>query len=117
MKNPKDRWDWPKILDHPFLKENEEEKKFRLESEENYRKWIIRIKNDKIFNLHESESFLAKFANDLENDIGTKNFSSFANIENKPQNNKKNNVNSNNKEDFWSNIEAKASTEEGAAGR
>ena len=41
VKNPKDRWDWPKILDHPFLKENEKEKKFRLESEENYRKWII----------------------------------------------------------------------------
>ena len=114
MKNPKDRWDWSKILVHPFLKENEEERKFRLESEENYRKWIIRIKNDKIFNLHESESFLSKFANDLENDIGTKNFSSFANINNKPQSSKKNPANANNKEDFWSVVEAKAATEEGA---
>ena len=48
-KNPKDRWDWPKILSHPFLKETEEERKEKMEIQENYRKWIIRLKNDKIF--------------------------------------------------------------------
>ena len=123
VKNPKDRWDWPKILDHPFLKENEKEKKFRLESEENYRKWIIRIKNDKIFNLYESESFLSKFANDLDVENGTKNFSSF-DVDTKPQSSKRTSVNSNKEttvnntsktnEDYWINIEQKASNEEGA---
>ena len=66
VKNPKDRWDWPKILQHPFLKGNEAQRKEEKEREENYHKWILRIKNDKIFNLFESESFLTKFANDVE---------------------------------------------------
>ena len=80
VKNPKDRWDWPKILAHPFLKETESEKKSHREREENYHKWILRIKNDKIFNLFESESFLAKFANDIEVENNTIDFASFDTI-------------------------------------
>ncbi len=125
VKNPKDRWDWPKILAHPFLKENETEKKSHNEREENYRKWILRIKNDKIFNLFESESFLAKFANDIEVENNTKDFTSFDTI----NDNKSNNIgskrssttspsgggnNSNSNEDFWSLVETKSTTDEGA---
>ena len=115
VKNPKDRWDWPKILAHNFLKETESEKKAHKEREENYHKWILRIKNDKIFNLFESESFLAKFANDIEVENNTKDFTSFDTI------NDKNSSNSNsskrlapNNEDFWSSIEAKSTSDDGA---
>ena len=121
VKNPKDRWDWPKILAHPFLKETESEKKSHREREENYHKWILRIKNDKIFNLFESESFLAKFANDIEVENNTKDFSSFDTI------NEKQSTNTNiskrtastkapieSGEDFWSVIENKSTTDEGA---
>ena len=121
VKNPKDRWDWPKILAHPFLKETESEKKSHREREENYHKWILRIKNDKIFNLFESESFLAKFANDIEVENNTKDFSSFDTI------NEKQSVNTTttkrtsstkspqeSAEDFWSKSERKSTTDEGA---
>ena len=51
IKNQKDRWNWPKISQNPFLKENEAERKAHKEREENYHKWIMNYKNDKIFNL------------------------------------------------------------------
>ena len=121
VKNPKDRWDWPKILAHPFLKETESEKKLHKEREENYHKWILRIKNDKIFNLFESESFLAKFANDIEVENNTKDFSSFDTINEKQSSNSttsKRTSSTMNKtptgEDFWSQIETKSNTDEGA---
>ena len=120
VKNPKDRWDWPKILQHPFLKENEAERKAHKEREENYHKWILRIKNDKIFNLFESESFLAKFANDIEVENNTKDFSSFDTI-----NEKQSMISTSSKkttstkapeedEDSWTLIENKSNTDEGA---
>ena len=120
VKNPKDRWDWPKILQHPFLKENEAERKAHKEREENYHKWILRIKNDKIFNLFESESFLAKFANDMEVENNTKDFSSFDTI-----NEKQSMISNTSKktsstkapeddEDSWTVIENKSNTDEGA---
>ena len=117
VKNPKDRWDWPKILAHSFLKETEAEKKAHKEREENYHKWILRIKNDKIFNLFESESFLAKFANDIEVENNTKDFTSFDTINDKNSSNtnstKRLSPNGNN-EDFWSTIEAKSTSDDGA---
>ena len=122
-KNPKDRWDWPKILSHPFLKETEEERKEKMEIQENYRKWIIRLKNDKIFNLYESKSYLQKFANNTEVESGTRNFSTFDINDSKTQSSKRlssgssaSNANSNinSKEDFWSVVESKATNEEGA---
>ena len=121
VKNPKDRWDWPKILSHPFLKENESEKKLHKEREENYHKWILRIKNDKIFNLFESESFLAKFANDIEVENNTKDFSSFDTINEKQSTNStiskrtaSTKAAPESAEDFWSSIESKSTTDEGA---
>ena len=120
VKNPKDRWDWPKILAHPFLKETESEKKSHMEREENYHKWILRIKNDKIFNLFESESFLAKFANDIEVENNTKDFSSFDTINEKQSTNSgasKRTISTKAPEsvgDFWSMVEAKSVTDEGA---
>ena len=121
VKNPKDRWDWPKILAHPFLKENESEKKLHKEREENYHKWILRIKNDKIFNLFESESFLAKFANDIEVENNTKDFSSFDTINEKQSTNStvskrtaSTKASPESIEDFWSSIESKSTTDEGA---
>ena len=121
VKNPKDRWDWAKILAHPYLKETESEKKSHKEREENYHKWIMRIKNDKIFNLYESESFLAKFANDLEVENNTKDFTSFDTINDKASSNtaysKKTattKITSETSEDYWSIIENKSTTEEGA---
>ena len=121
VKNPKDRWDWPKILAHPFLKETEVEKKLHKEREENYHKWILRIKNDKIFNLFESESFLAKFANDIEVENNTKDFSSFDTINEKQSSNSTTSkrtsttmTHTQTGEDFWSVIETKSNTDEGA---
>ena len=121
VKNPKDRWDWPKILAHPFLKENESEKKLHKEREENYHKWILRIKNDKIFNLFESESFLAKFSNDIEVENNTKDFSSFDTINEKQSTNStvskrtaSTKAAPESAEDFWSSIESKSTTDEGA---
>ena len=122
-KNPKDRWDWPKILSHPFLKETEEERNEKMDIQENYRKWIIRLKNDKIFNLYESKSYLQKFANNTEVESGTRNFSTFDINDSKTQSSKRlssgssaSNANSNinSKEDFWSVVESKATNEEGA---
>ena len=121
VKNPKDRWDWPKILAHSFLKETESEKKAHREREENYHKWILRIKNDKIFNLFESESFLAKFANDIEVENNTKDFSSFDTINEKQSANTTTTKRTSSTkappesaEDFWSLIESKSTTDEGA---
>ena len=121
VKNPKDRWDWPKILAHPFLKETESEKKAHREREENYHKWILRIKNDKIFNLFESESFLAKFANDIEVENNTKDFSSFDTINEKQSTNSTTSKRTSSTkaplesaEDFWSLIESKSTTDDGA---
>ena len=121
VKNPKDRWDWPKILAHPFLKEIESEKKAHREREENYHKWILRIKNDKIFNLFESESFLAKFANDIEVENNTKDFSSFDTINEKQSTNSTTSKRTSSTkaplesaEDFWSLIESKSTTDDGA---
>ena len=121
VKNPKDRWDWPKILAHSFLKETESEKKAHREREENYHKWILRIKNDKIFNLFESESFLAKFANDIEVENNTKDFSSFDTINEKQSANTTTTKRTSSTkappesaEDFWTLIESKSTTDEGA---
>lgn len=121
FKNPKDRWDWAKILNHPFLKESEAERKAKMEIQENYRKWIIRLKNDKIFNLYESKSYLAKFSNNTEVESGTRNFASFDINDSKPQSSKRlssgsstSTTDAHNKEDFWSVVEARANTEEGA---
>ena len=121
VKNPKDRWDWPKILAHPFLKETESEKKLHKEREENYHKWILRIKNDKIFNLFESESFLAKFANDIEVENNTKDFTSFDTINEKQSTNStiskrtaSTKAPPESNEDFWTVVENKSTTDEGA---
>ena len=121
VKNPKDRWDWPKILQHPFLKGNEAQRKEEKEREENYHKWILRIKNDKIFNLFESESFLSKFANDVEIENNTKDFSNFENINVKASINNKtkkktlsNKTQKEEEEDIWTQIENKSKSDEDA---
>lgn len=131
IKNPKERYDWPKILDHVYIKENEAEKQFRAGIQEGYRKWIIRLRSEKIFNLYECEAFLSKFANDIEVENGTKAFSAFDATS--PNNNANEKVNMNTgseksgtslrknnsetflKEDFWNDVEAKAATDEGAS--
>ena len=118
VKNPKDRWDWPKILSHNFLKENEEEKTARLDREDSYRKWIVRIKNDKIFNLHESESFLAKFANDIEMENNTKDLASFDTLTEQRSSSAKRGQQTqqiNNQSDAWEALELKSNGEEGAS--
>lgn len=112
MQNPRERCDWPKIIDHPFIKETESERLHRVSVQDNYRKWIVRLKNEKIFNLYECETFLAKFGNDNEVEIGTKNFSAFDNVSEKTL--KKNNSDTLIKEGYWVEIEAKAATDEGA---
>jgi fused-like protein len=111
IKDPRERYDWPRILEHPFIKENELEKQQRLIIQENYRKWIIRLKSEKIFNLYECEAFLSKFASDSDVESGTKMFSAFDNDKSL----KKNNSDTFLKEDFWNEVEIKANTEEGAA--
>ena len=42
--------------------------------QDNYRKWILRLKNKKVFSLSECESFLSKINKDLEVDKETKAF-------------------------------------------
>lgn len=121
VKNPKERCDWNRILDHPFIKENEEEKEERLRTQENYKKWIIRLKNEKVFNLYECEAFLSKFANDSEVDSGIRNFSAFE-ASDKPLSgtgniSSKRDRGSNEvlRETFWIDMDNKANSEEGAS--
>lgn len=77
VKNPKERCDWNNIIDHPFIKENDGDKQYRIQVQENYRKWIIRLKNEKVFNLYECETFLSKFSSDSDVESGTRAFSAF----------------------------------------
>mmetsp|Transcript_76196 Transcript_76196/g.164892 ORF Transcript_76196/g.164892 Transcript_76196/m.164892 type:complete len:86 (+) Transcript_76196:668-925(+) len=39
-KNPNERMNWPKLLDHPFVKETEDEKKERLILEDTFANWM-----------------------------------------------------------------------------
>jgi len=39
-KNPNERMNWPKLLEHPFIKETEEEKIERVQVEENFNIWL-----------------------------------------------------------------------------
>jgi len=39
-KNPNERMNWPKLLEHPFIKETEEEKVERVQLEENFNIWL-----------------------------------------------------------------------------
>ncbi len=76
-------------------------------------KWIIRLKNEKIFNLYECETFLSKFAKDREVESETKNFSAFDSTNPNEKVLKKTNSDFL-KEDYWIYVENKASTDEGA---
>ena len=49
VKDPKERCDWNRILDHQFIKENDTEKNYRIQIQESYKKWIIRLRNEKNF--------------------------------------------------------------------
>jgi fused-like protein len=77
VKNHKERWDWNKILEHSFVKETDKDTEFRIKVQDNYKNWIMRLKNEKVFNLYECETFLSKFSSELEVESGTKNFSAF----------------------------------------
>jgi hypothetical protein len=92
--------------------------------QESYRKWIIRLRNEKVFNLYECEAFLSKFGNERDLENGVRIFSAFenqqtltlTNQDNKSDKNKKGNNNTDilMQEEFWVEVEAKASTDEGA---
>ena len=128
VKNHKERWDWNKILEHQFIKETDQDKKFRLQVQENYKKWIVRLKNEKVFNLYECESFLSKFSSDIEVDQGVKTFSAFDEKEGEKEKGgtfitssglktytTQNTLNSNKKsfkDPFWDDIESKVNKEE-----
>ncbi len=92
----------------------------RTQIQENYIKWIIRLKNEKIFNLYECEAFLSKFANDKEIDNNTQNFLAFDTTvpEKSPSFTSKESLKRNNsdflKEDYWAFVENKAANDEGA---
>ena len=92
----------------------------RIQIQENYIKWIIRLKNEKIFNLHECDQFLSKFSNDREIENNTQNFIAFETTlpEKSPSFSNKENLKRNNsdflKEDYWTFVENKASSDEGA---
>lgn len=105
-------------MEHTFIKENESERQARIIIQENYRKWIIRLKNEKIFNLYECEAFLSKFGAESELENNVRMFSAFENQNNPDKIEKVIKRNSSNdallKEEFWVEVEAKASTDEGA---
>ncbi len=106
------------------MRETEPEKQSRILRQENYQKWILRLKNEKVFNLFESDQYIAKFSNLTEVENGTKGFVEFDNnnihvtnvSERSNQSGKMNKKNSNTylNEDFWLDIESKAATEESA---
>jgi hypothetical protein len=104
-------------LENNFIKENETERANRNQIQESYRKWIIRLRGEKIFNLHECDTFLAKFSNDIELESGIKSFSAFDNNVDKTLQ-KKNSTLSNlenfMKEDFWIDLDVRSNTDEGA---
>lgn len=81
VKDYKNRWDWNKILEHQFIQETDNDKLFRNQVQENYKKWIIRLRNEKVFSLYECDSFLTKFSSELEVESGTKTFSTFEGVE------------------------------------
>ena len=98
-KNPKDRFDWNRIIDHQFLKETDIDKNQRLQLKENYKKWILRLNNEKVFNLYESTAFMAKFSEDLKNiekNIENLNLENSDKTIKKSENNNNNNNNNNN---------------------
>jgi len=123
IKNPRDRFDWQKILDHSYMRETETEKNSRTTRQDNYQKWILRLKNEKVFNLFESDQYIAKFSNLAEVENGTKGFVEFdnnnINVTNLSEKNTsggkkpdKKNTNTYLTEDFWLDVENKANTEE-----
>jgi hypothetical protein len=79
----------------------------------------MRLKSEKIFNLYECESFLSKYLNDSEVELGTKNFSAF-DSSNPTSSLEKNSLRKTNssesilKEEFWTSVENKALSDEGA---
>ena len=89
--------------------------------QENYKKWIVRLKLERVFNLYDCEKFLEKFNNANDIDNGTKGFEEF-----EKQSGNERNVSSRDKpvsrkasnsflsEDFWNEMEVKANTEEAA---
>lgn len=85
VKNHKERWDWNKILEHSFIKENELDLKFRLHIQENYRKWILRLHYEKVFNLYDCETFLSKISNEEEMNSDNKNIYAFDNDKNEKE--------------------------------
>jgi hypothetical protein len=100
------------------MKENDSEKLGRTQIQENYRRWIMRLRGEKIFNLHECEAFLAKFANDIELESGIKSFSAFDGAVEKTlhkKNSTLSNIDNFLKEDFWTDLEVKSNTDEGAS--
>lgn len=82
-------------------------------------KWIIRLKSEKIFNLYECDSFISKYLNDSEVELGTKNFSAFDST-NPASSTEKNTLRKTQsaetilKEEFWSSVENQALSDEGA---
>jgi len=121
------------------MRETDEERKCRLSRQDNYQKWILRLKNEKVFNLFESDQYIAKFSNLAEVENGTKGFVEFDNNiatttleKNQSQGSagsKRDNTSKKStstiittnttgntylNEDFWLDIEAKANTEEQA---
>src|SRR5574343_1574977 len=92
-----------------------------MQRQESYRKWIIRLKNERIFNLYDCDKYLAKYQNQSDMENGTKSFEEFEKqntteklssgntkaMSKKPSN-------SHLTDDFWNEVENKANTEKGA---
>lgn len=104
-----------------FLRENDAERILRVQRQESYRKWIIRLKNERIFNLYDCDKYLAKFENQSNIEYGTKAFEEFekqnANdklISGNPKVMTKKSSNSHLTDEFWNDIENKANSDEGA---
>ncbi len=93
------------------MKESETEKQLKVTIQDNYRRWIIRLKNEKIFNLYECEQFLSKFCSDIDVENDVKVFAAFDADKNVV---KKTSTESLMKEEYWVEIEAKSNSDEGA---
>jgi len=106
------------------MRENDAEKGARTIRQENYRRWILRLKSEKVFNLFESDQYIAKFSNLAEVENGTKGFVEFDNNNSNPPLEKNSNSSGTKlgkksstpclNEDFWTDLESKANVEETA---
>lgn len=109
-------------MESVFLRENDNEKQNRVVRQDNYKKWILRLKSERIFSLYDCDKFLAKFSSTNDIDNGTKGFAEFEsqggindkNVSNKDKIIMKKTSNSYLNEEFWNDSENKANTEDGA---